>query len=115
MIRHYRTHDFRIAWQASFQMIGWLPIALSTGKEGTILFRGSPLHLITQARGKVWTITTQGERPVGELSIVSTIQMHNGTQYRVLGSPPADTNAISVEPSLEDGYIWMMQRQTDHV
>lgn len=29
-IRHYRTYDFRIAWQASVQVVGWLPIAISS-------------------------------------------------------------------------------------
>lgn len=87
---------------------------LAVLNEGNVLFRGSPLELISQAQGKVWTITaTQGERPPEYLSIVSTLQMQDGIQYRVLGTVPADLDAIPTEPSLEDGYIWMMhQTQT---
>jgi len=71
--------------------------------------------LITEARGQVWTIMTQGERPNNGLSVVSTLQMHNGIQYRVLGTPDAHYNATSVEPSLEDGYIWLMQQHTKQI
>src|SRR6185369_12999143 len=45
--------------------------------EGGVRFRGSPSDLIQQARGHVWTILTQGERPNHGLSVVSTLQLHN--------------------------------------
>jgi ABC-2 type transport system ATP-binding protein len=77
--------------------------------KGTVLFRGAPSELIQQARGKVWTVLTKGEHPDENLSVVSTLQLHNGIQYRVLGTPTAQVNATAVEPSLEDGYIWMMR------
>jgi ABC-2 type transport system ATP-binding protein len=77
--------------------------------EGRVRFRGSPRDLITQARGKVWNITTSGERPDSGLSVVSTLQLQDGVQYRVLGTPGEQYRAAPVEPSLEDGYIWLMQ------
>jgi ABC-2 type transport system ATP-binding protein len=76
--------------------------------KGGVLFRGAPSELIGAARGKVWTILTQGERPNGGLSVVSTLQLQNGVQYRVIGTPGTQYSAAPVEPSLEDGYIWMM-------
>ncbi len=76
--------------------------------KGGVLFRGAPSELIGAARGKVWTILTQGERPNDGLSVVSTLQLQNGVQYRVIGTPGAQYAATQVEPSLEDGYIWMM-------
>jgi ABC-2 type transport system ATP-binding protein len=82
---------------------------LAVMDKGKVVFRGSPSELINQARGHVWTITTPGERPNGGLSIVSTLQMQNGVQYRVLGDPAPQYNATSIEPSLEDGYIWLMK------
>jgi ABC-type multidrug transport system ATPase subunit len=78
--------------------------------KGGVLFRGNPGDLITRARGKVWTILTSGERPNNGLSVVSTLQLHNGVQYRVLGTPNAHYNATPVEPSLEDSYIWTMSQ-----
>jgi ABC-2 type transport system ATP-binding protein len=82
---------------------------LAVISKGRVLYRGSPSDLITKARGHVWSITTSQERPNGGLSVVSTLQMQNGIQYRVLGDPSPQYNASPIEPSLEDGYIWLMQ------
>lgn len=78
--------------------------------NGGVLFRGSPGELIGQARGKVWHITTDGERPNHGLSVVSSLQLQNGVQYRVIGTPENHQQTTSVEPSLEDGYIWLMNQ-----
>jgi ABC-2 type transport system ATP-binding protein len=82
---------------------------LAVISQGKVLFRGAPSELIAQARGHVWTITTPGERPNNGLSVVSTLQMQDGVQYRVLGSPDPQYKATTIEPSLEDGYIWLMK------
>lgn len=79
--------------------------------QGQVMFRGSPRDLITQARGKTWQITTKGERPNHDLILVSTLQLENGVQFRVLGKPNGYANAKAVEPSLEDGYIWLMNNE----
>ncbi len=83
---------------------------LAVLNKGQVLFRGAPTDLITQARGKVWTIVTPGERPNAGLSVVSTLQLHDGVQYRVLGEPQSHYEAKPIEPSLEDGYIWLMRQ-----
>ena len=77
--------------------------------RGRVRFRGNPRELIAGARGKVWTITTAGERPDAGLSVVSTLQLEDGVQYRVLGTPGEGNEVIPAEPSLEDGYIWLMR------
>lgn len=82
---------------------------LAVINKGQVVFRGAPGELITRARGHVWAITTAGERPNGGLSVVSTLQMHNGVQYRVLGDPAPQYDAAPIEPSLEDGYIYLMR------
>lgn len=85
--------------------------ALAVINHGQVKFRGSPRELIGSARGHVWQVLTDGERPNGGLAVVSSLQMHNGTQYRVLGTPAPylAEQAQAVEPSLEDGYIWLMR------
>ena len=83
---------------------------LAVMRAGRVLFRGSPADLIERARGYVWVITTD-KRPDDRLTIVSSLQLQRGIQYRVLGDPDGYANATAVEPSLEDGYIWLMQRQ----
>jgi ABC-2 type transport system ATP-binding protein len=76
--------------------------------HGNVAFRGRPRDLVTQARGHTWTIRTDGDRPNHNLTIVSTLQLEDGVQYRVLGDPNGYT-AQAVEPNLEDAYIWLMQ------
>lgn len=85
--------------------------ALAAIGQGEVLFHGSPRELILQAEGKVWTVETRGERPTGDVVIVSSVQLQKSTQYRVLGTPETNYKAIPTEPSLEDGYMWLMYRK----
>jgi len=78
-------------------------------REGRVLFRGKPSDLIGQARGQVYSMITTGERPSGNLTVVSTLQLQEGVQYRVIGTPDERYTARSVEPSLEDGYMLAMR------
>lgn len=80
---------------------------------GRVLFRGSPLKLIEEARGHTWSIKTSGERPNNGLTVVSTMQLHDGAQYRVIGTPDDGYEATSIEPSLEDGYMWLMRHSRE--
>ncbi len=41
--------------------------------------------------------------------MVSTLQLEDGVEFRVLGGASAHRPVVPVEPSLEDGYIWLMQ------
>jgi len=86
---------------------------LAVINAGKVLFRGDPSTLIEQVRGKVWTLTTNGEKLSQELAVVSTWHIKDGTQYRVIGTPHPSAAAIPVEPSLEDGYLWLMQKKQD--
>jgi ABC-type multidrug transport system ATPase subunit len=83
---------------------------LAVMRAGRVIFRGSPGDLIVRARGHVWVITTD-QRPDDHLTIVSSLQMQRGTQYRVLGDTDGYSDRTPVEPSLEDGYMWLMQGQ----
>jgi ABC-type multidrug transport system ATPase subunit len=80
--------------------------------KGQVLFQGAPSRLIEGARGKVWAIRTRGDYPDESLRVVSTIQLQDSVQYRVLGNPSQAYNAQELEPSLEDGYMLMMQERT---
>jgi ABC-type multidrug transport system ATPase subunit len=80
-------------------------------KSGRIVFQGHVSELITQTQGKVWEITTNGEKPRGELTVVSTLHLGDAVHYRVVGEPTPDTHATQIKPSLEDGYVWLMREQ----
>jgi ABC-2 type transport system ATP-binding protein len=77
---------------------------------GQVLFRGSPREIIANVRGNVWTVTTDGTRPGKGVEIVSSMQTQAGVQYRLVGEQVEGLQAIACEPSLEDGYIWLMQQ-----
>jgi ABC-type multidrug transport system ATPase subunit len=79
--------------------------------QGQVLFHGHPKSLIEQARGRVWTIVTDGDQPDGYL-VVSTLQVGDGIQYRVLGKCPTGPKSTATEPTLEDGYLWLMAQAT---
>lgn len=79
---------------------------LAVMRQGTVMFRGSPADLIDRARGHVWTFT--GTKPDDRLTLVSTLHLSQGVQYRVLGDP-RNAQAVPADPTLEDGYMWLMQ------
>lgn len=81
---------------------------LAVIKDGNILYRGSPQGLINSVRGKVWNINTAEYHPDEKHIIVSTMMTQYGIQYRVIGEPIACLSAAPIEPSLEDGYLWLM-------
>lgn len=85
---------------------------LAVLNHGQVVFHGSPRDLIEQARRNVWEISTAGEPPDTGLVVVATLQQPNGVQYRVLGQPHPSYSAVLLEPTLEDGYIWLMRQQT---
>lgn len=77
---------------------------------GRVLYQGTPVSLAQEARGHVWSIRTAGEHPAGDVTVVSTLQLENGVQYRVLGAAAGDADAQPVEAGLEDGYMWVMRQ-----
>lgn len=79
--------------------------------HGQVLFAGTPGELIKNARGMVWTINTAGAMPNHGLSVVTTLQLADAVQYRVIGTSARTqyADAALVEPNLEDGYMWLMK------
>jgi ABC-2 type transport system ATP-binding protein len=79
---------------------------------GAVRFRGSPRDLIGSVRDRVWSVqVTDGSRPNAGLITVSSLQLQEGMQYRVLGAPGPHYHAAPAEPSLEDGYMWLMSQK----
>ena len=88
-------------------------------KNGRMVFQGTTIDLIGQARGKVWVVTTNGSRssrPAGNITVVSTMHMDTSVQYRVVGELASsdEYEAMLTEPSLEDSYVWLMREQRVH-
>jgi ABC-type multidrug transport system ATPase subunit len=84
--------------------------------EGEIRFQGTPLELTQMAEGHVWTIScADGSKPNHGLMVISTQHMPEGVRYRVVGEEVSEyPEAVAESPSLEDGYVWLMNRQKTH-
>lgn len=82
-------------------------------KQGRVVFQGTSMDLVGEARGKVWIVTTNGIKPQGDFTIVSTLHMGTSVQYRLVGTlaTPDEDGAAPTEPSLEDSYVWLMREQ----
>ncbi len=76
--------------------------------RGRVLFCGTAEELTSAARGRVWTAETEGPKPDGDLTVVSTLHLGGSIQYRVVGDPPSHLRPTEATPSLEDGYVWLM-------
>lgn len=77
--------------------------------HGHFIFQGTALDVVNAARGHVWLIETQGSKPEGDFTVVSTLHRGMTVHYRVVGQPAPYLQATPVEPTLEDGYVWLMR------
>jgi ABC-2 type transport system ATP-binding protein len=82
---------------------------LTVMNDGYVIFQGTTADLTREARGKVWMVTTNGTKPQGDFTVVSTMHMGTSVQYRLVGDLPSPDGAVSTEPSLEDSYVWLMR------
>ncbi|HEY4384985.1 MAG TPA: ABC transporter ATP-binding protein [Ktedonobacteraceae bacterium] len=85
---------------------------LAMMKSGKVIFQGTISQMLRETQGKVWLVTTQGPRPEGNCTVVSTLNMGSTMQYRVVGEPMFQGEARPAEPALEDSYVWFMHRPT---
>jgi ABC-type multidrug transport system ATPase subunit len=90
--------------------IGQTSSRLAVLARGRVAFAGDTSRLIAHAQGQVWTLTTPGPPPVGDLEVVAALHGAQGVQYRVVAQRRPHPAAVPVEPTLEDGYV-ALQRQ----
>lgn len=81
--------------------------SLAVLAAGRLLFDGSTARLVARAKGLVWTVTTPGPAPSGR--IVSALPTDSGTRYRVVARASPAPEAEPVEPTLEEGYLALME------
>lgn len=88
---------------------------LAVMKNGRVIFQGTIAEMVRETRGKVWMVTTQGQKPEGNVTVVSTLNMGSTVQYRVVGEMLPGVGIVETEPSLEDCYVWLMREQRTSV
>jgi ABC-type multidrug transport system ATPase subunit len=79
--------------------------------KGQVVFTGTPNELARQADGSVWQI----EQPIGDpapedMQVVGMSHTETGIIYRVVGQFNGHHDVQSTHPTLEDGYVWLMQQ-----
>jgi ABC-type multidrug transport system ATPase subunit len=82
---------------------------LAVIKNGRAIFEGTTADLAQSASGKVWLMTgPTATKPDKDVVVVSSINRGAVMDYRVVGTPSSASNAVPTEPTLEDGYVWLM-------
>ena len=79
---------------------------------GRIGFNGSPEELVTGAVGKVWSVTATDlelDKLRETYPVISSVPATEGYELRVVADEVTGRAATSVEPNLEDAYIYFMQ------
>lgn len=84
---------------------------LAVMKRGNFLYAGSIKELVRQAKGHVWTCCLQDEiqaRDMERKYQISSKQLsEDGVQIRLISEKAPNVDCISVEPTLEDAYIYI--------
>ncbi|MCI0515414.1 ABC transporter ATP-binding protein [candidate division KSB1 bacterium] len=81
---------------------------------GEIIFNASPSELVAAARGHVWEITVpESELPriKEKYAVISHIPAKQGYEVKLIASELRDYSGHSVEPNLEDAYVYFMEQQ----
>jgi ABC-2 type transport system ATP-binding protein len=84
---------------------------LAVMAAGAVIFQGRTAELVEIARGWVWTLDTTSPIATEGLTVVSALPQDTGMRYRVVSATPPTPAAQTTEPTLEDGYVALMQQQ----
>ncbi|MEU0478195.1 ABC transporter ATP-binding protein [Streptosporangium sp. NPDC006013] len=76
--------------------------------KGRLAFTGDVGELVSQADHRVWTLTTPGPAP-SHGRVVAAVPEGTGMRYRLIAATSPDPYARPAEPTLEDGYLALME------
>lgn len=86
---------------------------LAVMAKGRRLFHGEPEALVAQARGHAWDWTVP-EAALAEararFAVSSSLRRPDGIRLRVVAAEAPGPGATGVAPSLEDAYLWLLDR-----
>jgi len=84
--------------------------------EGKVLNVGTPEELVASVVGKVWEIVVPDEEEWRayrhQFQVVSQTQIEEGVRMRIVAEGPPLASAVTVEPSLEDAYLYYTHVKT---
>jgi len=85
--------------------------------EGSLIYNGTPDHLVEQAEGFVWRAEVSQEvyeTLKTEVPIISTIPSGGGWEVQFVGEKPSGIEAMKVDPNLEHAYVHYMDNKLEH-
>ena len=85
--------------------------------EGSLVYNGTPDHLVEQAEGFVWRAEVSQkdyETLKTEVPIISTIPSGGGWEVQFVGDLPKGMEAMKVDPNLEHAYVHYMDNKLEH-
>lgn len=77
-------------------------------KKGRVVYSGTTDGLVNAARGHTFILDTSGTAPIDSGVVVNAQAIPTGTRYRLVATRPAP-GASPTEPTIEDGYVALMQ------
>lgn len=83
--------------------------------NGRMIWSGGTEELVKQAEGKVYLISAAKKKDKlikEKYTVLNIIASGSGTQYRALSDTPPEEKHILQDPTLEDGYMYLLS-QTD--
>jgi ABC-type multidrug transport system ATPase subunit len=84
--------------------------------EGRVVFDGAPFELAAKVQGKVWKVSVASQELdffKTKYPVISAIPSEAGYQLRIVAENFVDGPAESVEPNLEDAYVYFMRSADD--
>ena len=85
--------------------------------EGSLIYNGTPDHLVEQTIGHVWKAEISQEEYEAlksEVPIISTIPSGGGWEVQFVGEKPDHITAVPVDPNLEHAYVHYMDNELEH-
>ena len=85
--------------------------------EGSLIYHGTPDHLVEKAKGFVWRAEVSPEvyeTIKTEVPIISTIPSGGGWEIQFVGEKPEGIEAVAVDPNLEHAYVHYMDNKLEH-
>jgi len=86
-------------------------------KSGEILHFGKPHEIISDIEGLVWECTVPTERAEGLAATFNTSNLRNTdrgkTVLRIIADRPPMSNAVKVQPNLEDLYLYYFKGEVE--
>jgi ABC-2 type transport system ATP-binding protein len=80
--------------------------------EGRVVFSGPPGELVDRTRGKVWKVNALSEEMDAvklRYPVISSVPSVTGYELRLVADAVSDRPAETVEPNLEDAYVYFME------